>query len=215
MASVACLVLAGAGDAPPGPQDAGKYIGAAKCKNCHGDQASGDQFTAWNASQHATALGTLASEEALRIAKERGIEDPQTSEKCVRCHVTAYGLPEDRIKKGFDPGQGVQCESCHGPGDAHMKARFLAAASQKGEVQYTSVPADEITTSPPLATCLGCHNEESPTYKPFCFKDRWERIQHLNPRKPRTPEELEAMKCKCPDPCQCVQGDCGAPYGGS
>jgi hypothetical protein len=96
-----------------------------------------------------------------------------------------------------------------------MKARFLAAASQKGEAQYTPVPADEIVTSPPLATCLGCHNEESPTYKPFCFKDRWEKIQHLNPRKPRTPEQLEAMKCKCPDPCPCVQGECGPPYGES
>lgn len=46
-----------------------------------------------------------------------------------------------------------------------------------------------------MRTCLTCHNEESPNFKPFCFKERFGRIVHLDPRKTRTEGELKAMKC--------------------
>ncbi len=29
--------------------------------------------------------------------------------------------------------------------------------------------------------CLTCHNEESPTFKEFKFKERWEKIAHPIP----------------------------------
>jgi hypothetical protein len=189
-----------------------RYIGADKCKNCHKSEETGDQFGHWMSSMHAKAFETLATPEAKAAAAERSIEDPQKSDGCVKCHVTAFGLPEEAIKKGFDRTMGVQCESCHGPGEEHMKARMTAVA--KGEID-AAVPAGEVVTTPPMQTCRGCHNAESPTYKPFCYYDRVEQIRHLNPKK-HTQEELDAMLvCGC-EPCTCDEEElesCPVPRG--
>jgi hypothetical protein len=166
------------------PAAAPKYIGADKCKNCHQVEEAGNQYAHWAATGHAKAWEVLASDDAKKIGKEKGIEDPQKSEKCLKCHVTAFGL-DDQIKKGFDPKLGVQCETCHGPGEAHMKARMAAAATadpaKKG--QRMTIAADEIKSNPEAATCTKCHNSESPTFKPFCIHQRAAKIRHLDPRK--------------------------------
>ena len=211
--AVLCLAsMAAPGNSPTGRDGEPRYIGAAKCKNCHASDESGNQYGAWCESKHSHAFEALASEEARSAGQERGVAEPQTSEKCLKCHVTAYGQPAERFKGKFDSTRGVQCESCHGPGEHHMKARFLAASQPDATGDYVAVPPTEIVTQPPREVCLGCHNEESPTFKPFCFKKRWQKIQHLDPRKPRTPEQLEAMKCQCDEECQCVHGECGAPH---
>ena len=31
--------------------------------------------------------------------------------------------------------------------------------------------------------CKTCHNEKSPTYKEFKFKDMWAKIAHMRPKK--------------------------------
>jgi hypothetical protein len=118
----------------------------------------------------------------------------------VSCHVVAFGVAEAQIKKGFDRTQGVQCETCHGPGEAHMKARFAAAA--KGDASApVQVSPDEIIARPTQDVCLKCHNDKSPSYKPFCFHEFEAKIRHLNPRKART--EIDIGKCSCP---KCANG---------
>ena len=188
---------------------ANKYIGAAKCKNCHSAAESGNQYAAWQAANHSKAFETLATDEAKRIAKEKGIDDPQKSDACLRCHVTAYGLPEEQIKKGFDQKLGVQCETCHGPGDNHVKARMaaVAKAAGAGEAPKGPQPIDENEMSSKIGvdTCLRCHNEESPTFKPFCFCERAAKIRHLDPRKTHAAGDIQ--ECACGDPCPCVHGD--------
>lgn len=199
----ACLVSLGLRPARSGGQDkaaapaANKYIGAEKCKNCHSAQASGDQYGHWQAAGHSKAFEVLASDAAKAAAKERGVEDAQKSETCMKCHVTAFGAPPEALKKGFEPRSGVQCESCHGPGETHMKARFAAAASAGAEVgARQELPAGEIVAKVEMKTCLTCHNEESPTFKPFCFKERWAKIGHFDPRKKR-PADYQ-VDCDCP-----------------
>jgi hypothetical protein len=212
-AAVAGLLCASAFTAatsndPPAPN---RYIGAKACKNCHSGDAKGGQFEKWEGSKHAKAFAALATPEAKKFAAERKVEDAQKSAECVKCHSTAHGEDAKNIKKGFEADAGVQCESCHGPGENHFKARMAAAATDAGKGdQRIDTPADEIVTKPPLATCLGCHNEKSPTFKPFCFKARNMEIKHLDPRKKRTPEELKAMECACGAKCSCKQGECGS-----
>jgi hypothetical protein len=198
----ACVVSLGLLPAQAAGQDKAaapnRYIGAEKCKNCHQTEASGNQYGHWQKAGHSKAFEVLASDAAKAFAKERGIEDAQASEKCLKCHVTAFGAAPEAIKKGFDPKHGVQCESCHGPGEKHLKARFAAAAAigadDSGARQ--ELPAGEIISKVEMKTCLTCHNEESPTYKPFCFKERWAKIGHFDPRKPR-PANYQ-VDCNCP-----------------
>lgn len=179
-----------------------KYIGADKCKSCHSAADGGDQYGHWKGTLHAKAFESLASAEAKKLCAEKGIADAQKADECVSCHVTAFGVPEAEIKKGFDRAQGVQCETCHGPGEAHMKARFAAAAKGAGAEGYVQVAADEIIVKPGQDTCVKCHNEKSPSYKPFCFHEFSAKIRHLNPKKPRTEVDLGACSCpKCADGC--------------
>jgi len=212
------LVLAQAGkDAKggpaPGKSTSNKFIGADKCKNCHQAHESGDQFGVWQKAGHSHAFAALASDQAKEIAKAKGIDDPQKSDQCMKCHQTAFGVAADEIKKGFDPKAGVQCESCHGPGEQHMKARLAAASKGGGEegfgdekgaaAPYQKLPAGEIISKVDQATCVKCHNEESPTFKPFCFYERSMKIAHFDPRKPRTAEDK--IVCSC-GKCGCEQG---------
>jgi len=188
-----------AGRASPAADN--KYIGAERCKSCHGAPQSGDQHTAWKGSAHAKAFEVLSSDAAKKLAAEKGVADPTQADACLSCHVTAFGVPESQLKKPFDRAQGVQCEACHGPGEAHMKARFAAAAQGDAPQGYAQVSPDEIVAAPTQDVCSRCHNEKSPNYVPFCFHEFEARIRHLNPKKPRTTLDIGA--CSCP---KCAQG---------
>lgn len=89
----------------------GPTVGAAACKECHGDQHK------WaKKDPHRSAMSTLA----------KGPEGDKSGEPaCVRCHATAaaYGPGESRAAlSDFRTDEGVGCESCHGPGGAHVAA---------------------------------------------------------------------------------------------
>ncbi|MCB9916154.1 MAG: cytochrome c family protein [Planctomycetes bacterium] len=190
----------GAGPDPGAAAAANKYIGANKCKNCHDAEASGHQYTIWKESSHAKAFETLKGEEAKKVAAAKGIADPTKADECLKCHVTGHGEDKGAFKKSFDPEEGVGCETCHGQGDDHQRARMRAAgesSDEGGAPAYTAPPAGEIGMDITEALCKKCHNEESPTYKPFCFHCRSFKIRHLNPLKPRTEAEKKALECGC------------------
>lgn len=195
---------------PQQPQAvANHYIGAAECKSCHENKATGDQHGAWQKEKHSQAYATLASDKAKALAKEKGIADAQKSEKCLKCHVTAADRPKDDLQKTFDITAGVGCESCHGPGEKHKKARSAAPADAKASTKpgYIAIPDDEIVKSPNPKVCASCHNQESPTFKPFCYHKAAAQIRHLNPLKPRTEAEKAALTtCTCDDKCVCRTG---------
>jgi hypothetical protein len=211
--------------ADPAQAKVNRYIGAAKCKNCHADKATGDQHGAWMKMKHAKAFETLAGDEAKKIAKEKGLADAQKAPECLKCHVTGHGKPAAELDKGFDMKLGIQCEACHGPGEKHMKARVAAAGDEEEEedldggdkqAKYTKIPADEIVVDPGMKTCLACHNSESPSFKNFCFHRANAEVRHLNPAKPRTAEELQKiLACGEGEKCTCKNGDdgckCGVP----
>ena len=148
-----------------------KYIGAAKCKMCHNKPPKGEQFNKWLEGPHAGAMKTLSNEKSMEIAKAKGIADPTTDPACIKCHSTV-GHIDAKLIASIKIEEGVSCESCHGPGSMYkgasvMKKRELSI--QKGLI----LPTEEV--------CKTCHNEESPTYKPFNYAEKAAQIAHSDP----------------------------------
>ncbi len=173
-----------------GGGDGGKYVGVGKCKTCHSDKAKGDAYGKWKESKHAKAWEALATEEAKTIAKAKGIDDPQKSDQCVKCHVTAFGTADAELDKKFDRTQGVQCEVCHGPGEKHAKSRL--ADEDEDEASLHAKAQKEMPLPDMKNVCSKCHNAESPTIEksPFWNAEKKEfdvekaskEIAHANPK---------------------------------
>jgi len=184
-----------------GPQKDSKYISATKCESCHNAEHKGDQWGKWKEVKHSSAYETLDSSTAERVAKEQGIEDPQKSPKCLRCHVTAFDVPKEKKTEDFKTELGVQCDSCHGPGAYHtdtqtdilVELEFSEEENPFGSEEddaYKPLPEGEIIVSPGEETCKECHNEESPTMKEeFNYEEELKEIRHLDPRKKREKKE--------------------------
>lgn len=155
------------------------YVGVSACKPCHMTSKSGAQYKVWLGTKHAKAYETLKSEEAAKIAKEKGLKVPAyEAPECLQCHVTAYGVDKALLGPKFKMEDGVQCESCHGPGSDYknlsvMKDRQKAIANGMDPIAVADGSAEK--------KCLTCHNEKSPTFKEFVFKDRWAQIAHPVP----------------------------------
>ncbi len=154
------------------------YTGVAKCKTCHKKKKSGDQYTKWMEKKHSKAYASLAGEKAKKVAAEKGIKDPQKAAECLRCHTTAYDpvTKEKRkdVAETLKIEEGVSCESCHGPGSIYKKLPNMKS-TEKFLATGGILPKKEV--------CVKCHNEESPTFKPFDFKERSEKIAHPTPKK--------------------------------
>ena len=175
--TLALFLLSGvptpAADAP-----AHEYVGVKKCKICHKKEEDGNQYGIWEKSAHAKAYETLATDQAKEIAKAKGIDDPQKAAACLECHVTAYPVMADLANQKITMEEGVSCESCHGPGSDYYKKSVMEAVSS-GETD----PASVGLVIPKEDTCTRCHNDKSPTFKGFDFKEMYKKIAHPLPKK--------------------------------
>jgi len=155
------------------------YVGVKKCGMCHKKDKTGNQLKIWKESKHAKAYETLKTEEADKIAMEKYGKKAVEADECLKCHVTGHGLDAARFEKSFKIENGVQCENCHGPGKDYKKKKIMqdhAKSVENGLVEYANEAAIE-------KQCKTCHNEESPTYKEFNFKEMWAKIKHPIPTK--------------------------------
>jgi hypothetical protein len=152
------------------------YIGAQQCKACHSNaKMGGVSYKAWESSPHANAFKTLQSAASDKIAAEQGFKTKAAETKeCLSCHVT--GMLEDGAKfdKKFKKDEGVGCESCHGAGSAYKTkhAKDLAGAKALG------LESPKVADGSAEKQCKGCHNEKSPTFKGFKFKEMWPKVAH-------------------------------------
>ena len=112
---------------------------------------------------------------AVLVSSPTGVADPQTDKGCLSCHVAGFDAPEAMKGPKWAKEEGVTCESCHGPGEDYSPMKVMrdkAAAVAAGLV----IPDEK--------TCKTCHNEKSPTYKPFSFAKEWPKVKHDNPLTP-------------------------------
>lgn len=148
------------------------FIGVDACAPCHKTEKQGKQVEIWKNSQHSKAYITLQSEEANKIATEKGHGRPAIEvEDCLKCHVSGYNVGAEFLEKKFNIADGVQCETCHGPGSEYKPMKVMKnreEAIKKGLMVHDDVEK----------YCVTCHNEESPTFKGFNFEEYWAKIKH-------------------------------------
>lgn len=113
---------------PLGPDDVA-YVGSAACSACHQEA-----YAWWRNHAHGVAYLTLQQRN-----KEYNLD-------CVGCHVTGYEQPGgSTVTHNLDGALvNVGCESCHGPGAAHVK----------------NPEGSSLVRDTPEAVCVPCHNEE-------------------------------------------------------
>ena len=164
------------------------YVGDAKCSTCHKKELIGNQYGEWQKGPHAKAFATLKGEKAIKIAKEKGLPNPpHESPECLKCHVTAYGLEAARIRYPLKASDGVQCESCHGPGNDYRKKTTMSDEKKAIAAGMWQPGKDE-------KICTDCHNDKSPSWDPkkfkladgssvgFDYKQAMEKIAHKIPK---------------------------------
>ena len=91
------------------------------------------------------------------------------------CHTSGYKEAPELIGAKFHIEDGVQCETCHGPGSNYktvsiMKNKDLAIIN--GLMLYSNLET----------YCVKCHNDKSPTYVKQDVNVMWEKIKHPIPK---------------------------------
>ncbi|MCX6320382.1 MAG: multiheme c-type cytochrome [Bacteroidia bacterium] len=136
------------------------YVGIEKCASiCHNNEEMGFQYNIVKNSPHSKAFKILASERAMRYAKNANVkENPQESSVCLKCHVTGGGLDSSSFTSTYKKDDGITCEACH-----------------KGEyITKTFLPKE--------IDCLKCHNDSVHKMHKFDFNDKCAKIAHPRPK---------------------------------
>jgi len=173
-------------------EDTPEYVGAKKCKICHSKVklSGGVQYLKWKKARHSQAYITLMSEKAKELGASKGVTNPASSEKCLKCHITTL-----KFKTPKERAEGVGCERCHGPGSLYKKDAVMKdyEASIAAGMRRLKSETEKETLENIEQLCRQCHGlehkDESPTAKEFNFEERWAKIRHDN----------EALKKEFPD----------------
>lgn len=143
LALLLCLAATACTTAPTPPtysltgEHRAAYVGAALCKDCHFSE-----YRIWAKSRHARAFKDLP-------------KSKQLSTQCLVCHTTGFILRGDVSPKLL----GVQCESCHGPGELYVKA-MTHERTHSTETRTRNIQLG--LAIPTADTCRPCHGAACP-----------------------------------------------------
>jgi hypothetical protein len=137
---------------------AAAHVGSDACSACHAEE-----FETWAAGPHAGATATLA---------QPGVEREQA---CLKCHTTGFGRtggfpPNGRPGDHPDLAR-VGCESCHGPGAAHV----AEDGAQPGGIVSLGDKCDSCVI---LQICGACHDADNDPGFEFEIERKIEKIRH-------------------------------------
>lgn len=151
------------------------YVGVDECGMCHKTDKQGKQLDIWKNSKHSKAYETLKTEQADKIAKDLGFETPAAkTPKCLKCHTSGSDAEPALFGKKFKIEDGVQCETCHGPGSEYKSMKVMKSREE-------SMKNGLIIHSKLEDFCVNCHNPESPTYIAMDVNEAWNKIKHPIP----------------------------------
>jgi hypothetical protein len=152
----------------------GGFVGSKECKSCHEES-----YKVWKKSGHAKAWQTLLEKDPPRNF------DPE----CISCHVVGWSPQNYRpFTSGFLSEEktphlvNVGCETCHGPGEKHVKAEMGADFDLQEKLRKAAVitlEESQQAVSRAISDrqhCMNCHDlDNSPA---FNFEEYWLKIEH-------------------------------------
>lgn len=140
-----------------------KYVGSATCRSCHAETHND-----WQSTKHSQAFVDLKA------------SGQQNNKNCLGCHTVGYNKTTGYVSEAATPNlEGVQCESCHGPGSLHRGNKAMIVRSTAAEV------------------CTGCHQG---THNPFM--EEWAPSKHaaaLATLKSNSHASSACLKCHSAD----------------
>ena len=158
----------------PHPSDR-RFVGSSACAECH----AGD-YAIWEKSSHGHALDSLT------YPGERSEVPRHFDPECISCHVVGWNpqnfFPYISGYLGVEQTphlHHVGCESCHGPGSAHV-----AAEQGEGNPTQEMIEWFREEVRLPLAEaerkCMECHDyDNSPDFHAEgAFERYWKKIEH-------------------------------------
>jgi hypothetical protein len=173
-----------------------KYLGAVVCMECHAKEELGKQFQAWTGSEHARAylvLGTgypemieMQAQGMVEVGHGRDIAREAmrlgTGDDCLKCHAKGAQVDKSFLEPTFHFEDGVQCETCHGPGSGYVIWMREITTGNRPKLASEVQPK-----MPTMEDCLACHREK-PSHavlknNPFDFEKAWKKIAHSIPQK--------------------------------
>ncbi len=136
---------------------AADYVGVKKCKMCHKGKKRGEVYEKWEKGPHAKAFESI---------KAKGEEK---NPECLKCHATAFEMGGYKVGDSSAANfEGVQCETCHGPGSDYKKLSIMKDKKKAMEMGLIE---------PTEAVCKKCHGINEHTGK-FNFQEAWQKINH-------------------------------------
>lgn len=82
----------------------------------------------------------------------------EIGEECLACHTGNFDLAEGSKNRFSNMSMGIDCEQCHGPGEAHVKATDAGQLIDVGiETDYTIVNPAKLPTDLQFDVCQQCH----------------------------------------------------------
>ena len=165
--------LAGLGLKPIKHPSSNKFVGTEACADCHSTA-----YEIWKETPHAHGTDSIVS------PPERRGQPRYFDPECISCHMTGwhpqkfypYASGYESLKKTPEMKH-VGCESCHGPGSAHV-----AAEEEGADEDVLKRWRDEMTISKKTMKesfdrgCVQCHDlDNSPD---FVFDEYWKKVEH-------------------------------------
>lgn len=168
---------------PKEKETSSRYIGvnscaAAACHNAQGAPGSpGSEYSTWVArprkgepgDKHSQAYDVLANDVSKHISRNLGRKKPaQEDSLCLNCHV----IPNHDLLHGRDllpetfVGEGVSCESCHGPAGDWLLEHYRPTWKGKSAAQKAEYGMKDTRSLVGRAKlCVQCHVGSMPVEK--------------------------------------------------
>ena len=128
------------------------YVGQRVCLTCHVEPEGISYCRHGALDGHRQAFAALTHPRARHIAALLGVTDePTGSRLCLTCHAAGADVGPRWWAPTFELQDGVQCESCHGPGSLHV------AKQRKGAPAPSPERRPSLIRRGSQADCGTCH----------------------------------------------------------